>query len=357
MAVPPQRATLTDVARASGVSASTASRALHGGAEVRAELAFRVRAAAEQLGYSVNHQARSLRRGQDQAIGVAVEDFSIPFFGRIVGLVEQAAHERGYAVVISCAGSGRSEVEAVEPLLSRGVAGLVVASGTAGAPDGYLAGVARDLPVVQVDALGPSEVSDAVGIDNAGAGRALTEHLLAHGHERILFLGSGGAASTVVLRSQGYEAAMVEAGLTPRTAWLGYRPVDAPARAAAALRAAPDVTAVISGVARTTMGLMSALKVLDRRGTAVAAVDDLAGADAFEPGLTVLEQDAEGMGARSAALLFERIGGYTGPPRHVQLDLDLILRGSGELPPDPARAATLLATPDPSTDRTTALTP
>ncbi len=357
MGIAPQRVTLTDVARASGVSTSTASRALHGGAEVRDELAFRVRAAAEQLGYSVNHQARSLRRGRDEAIGVAVEDFTIPFFGRIVGRVEQAAHERGYGVVITCAGSGRSEVEAVEPLLSRGVAGLVVASGTSGAPHGYLQGVARDLPVVQVDALGPSEVSDAVGIDNAGAGRTLTEHLLAHGHERILFLGSGGAASTVVLRSQGYEAAMAAAGLAPRTAWLGYRPVDAPARAVAALAAATDVTAVISGVARTTMGLMSALKVLGRRRTAVVAVDDFAGADAFEPGLTVLEQDAEEMGARSAALLFERIGGYTGPPRHVQLDLELIVRGSGELSPHTVASPTPSAPQPSDPDRTTAPTP
>lgn len=340
MVLPSARVTLVDVATASGVSASTASRALHGGAGVREELAFRVRAAAESLGYQVNQQARSLRRGRDEAIGLAMEDFTIPFFGRIAAVVEQAAHERGYGVVIACAGSGRSEVEAVEPLLSRNVAGLVVATGTAGAPEGFLDGVARALPVVQVDAPGPSPVSDAVGVDNTWAGRTLTQHLLDRGHERVLFIGSGQAARTVLLREHGYAAAMTAAGLAPRSAWLGYLPSEVPARALRVLAEHADVTAVISGVARTTMGVLSALRTLGRRDLAFAAVDDLAGADAFDPGITVIEQDVEAIGARSAALLFDRIGGYAGPPRHVEVGLQLIERGSGEVAAPAASRAT-----------------
>lgn len=327
------RVTLTDVARAVGVSASTVSRVLHGGAGVREEVARRVRETAAELGYSVNRQARSLRRGRDEAIGLAVEDFAIPFFGRIVSVVEQAAHERGYSVIISCAGSGRSEAEAVGPLLSRSVAGLVVATGTAGAPDGFLAQVAREVPVVEVDAPGPSSVSDSVGIDNTAAGRILTEHLLGYGHRRVLFVGSGPAASTVVLRAKGFREAMLAAGAEPREAWLGYVPAATSEQAVAALAATPEVTAVVSGVSRTTMGLMSAVKQLGRTDIAVAAVDDLVGADAFDPGLTVLEQDVESIGATGAELLFSRIGGYQGPPRHVEVDLSLIERGSAERGP------------------------
>src|SRR5687768_5281863 len=80
-AVKPQasRVTLIDVAAASGVSASTVSRVLHGGAGVRDEVAARVRVTADALGYSVNQQARSLRRGRDEAIGIVVEDFTVPF--------------------------------------------------------------------------------------------------------------------------------------------------------------------------------------------------------------------------------------------------------------------------------------
>ncbi len=328
-----QRVTLADVAEAAGVSTSTASRALHGGAGVSEPLSERVRGAASALGYHVNVSARSLRRGRDQAIGLAVEDFTIPFFGRIVARVERGAHLRGHAVIITVAGSGRSEAESVEPLLSRGVAGIVVTSGTAGAPEGYLADVAERLPVVQVDAVGPSSFSDSIGIDNAAAGRRLTEHLLSYGHREILFLGSGTAASTVVLREKGYAEKMVEIGLVPRSEWLGYDPSQAFDAAVVALEAHPDVTAVVSGVARTTTGLLSALGTLDRRDVAVVAMDDIAGADGFDPPLTVVEQDVEAMGDRAVELLFERIDGAAGPPRHEEVGLRLIPRGSGERGP------------------------
>jgi LacI family transcriptional regulator len=331
--VPRTRATLADVAGRAEVSLSTASRVLNGGAGVREQLAARVREAADVLGYSVNRQARSLRRGRDEAIGIAVEDFAIPFFGRLVSVVERAAHERAHGALIACAGSGRSEEEAVESLLSRGVAGLLVSTGTSGAPQGYLDEVARDVPLVLVDVAGPSPVADSVGIDNVAAGRTATEHLLAHGHQRILFVGSGPAASTVVQRREGYEQAMRAAGREPSAVWLGYDPGNVREQALAALTQAPGTTAALSAVGRTTTGLVSAIAALDRRELALVAIDDLAGADAFVPALTVLDQDVEGLASRAASLLFDRIDGNTGPPVHVELPLRLIERGSGELPP------------------------
>ena len=81
------------------------------------------------------------------------------------------------------------------------------------------------------------------------------------------------------------------------------------------------------------MGTLSALRTLGLGHLAFAAIDDLAGLDAFEPGITVLEQDVEAIGARSAELLFDRIGGYQGPPRHVEVDLQLLERGSAERAP------------------------
>ena len=114
----------------------------------------------------------------------------------VINKCRDHARKRAVRRFFSFASPIGSEAEAVAPLLSRSVAGLVVATGTAGAPLGFLEQVAHDLPVVQVDAAGPSAVSDAVGIDNVHAGRLLTEHVLASGHREVLFVGSGPAAST-----------------------------------------------------------------------------------------------------------------------------------------------------------------
>ena len=56
-------------------------------------------------------------------------------------------------------------------------------------------------------------------------------------------------------------------------------------------------------------------------------------AAAVEPGLTVVAQDAHGLGRAAAELLFSRLDGYAGPARRVVLPTPLIERGSGELAP------------------------
>ena len=334
------RVTLTDVAVRAGVSISTASRVLHGGAGVTGGKAEKVTAAARALGYSVNHNARSLRRGRDQAIGLVVEDFAIPFFGCIATQVERAARLRDHGVVIACSGSGASEESAVASLLSRNVAGLVVGGGTGRAPADFLSRTAARIPLVVVDAAAPDAVADTVTVDNVAGGRTSTAHLVARGHREVLFVGSGAAATTVQARRQGYAEALEAAGLAVRddlTVWAGFTTDEVRPAVRAALQQHPEVTGVFSSGARTTPGTLSAMADLGRRDLAFTGMDDVEGAEAFVPALTVVEQDPGAMARAAVALLFERIDGHTGPPRHVEVGLTFRQRGSGEL--RPARAS------------------
>jgi LacI family transcriptional regulator len=49
--------------------------------------------------------------------------------------------------------------------------------------------------------------------------------------------------------------------------------------------------------------------------------------------VTAIHQDPQRLGQQAATLLFDRLGGETGPPRRVVLPVHLIIRGSGELRP------------------------
>ncbi len=333
------RATLADVARSAGVSLSTASRALHGGAGVSPTLSGRVHAAARDLGYFVNHNARSLRRGRDQAIGLVVEDFAIPFFGRMATAVERAARGREHGVVIACSGTGTSEADAVQALMSRNVAGLVVGGGTGAAPARLLSQVARRIPLVVVDAAEPDPVADTVTVDNHEGGRLGTAQLLEHGHREILFVGSSATATTVSERRRGYATALADAGVPYRedlVVQAGY--FTAPVRVAvrAALARHPEVTAVFSSGGRTSPGALSAMADLGRRHMAFTGFDEVEGAEAFMPALTVVEQDVETIGREAVRLLFDRIADRDAAPRHVQVPLQFFVRGSGEAPPSPS---------------------
>ncbi|MFP5371182.1 MAG: LacI family DNA-binding transcriptional regulator, partial [Actinomycetes bacterium] len=196
------RVTLTDVAQAAGVSPSTASRVLNGGAPVAPDLATRVYEAAERLGYRVNTQARSLRTGRDTTIGLVVEDFDIMLFARMASAVAALAAERGVHVVIATFGTGGSEPQAVQALASRNVAGMIVVEGQAGT--GYLESIGRVQPVVLVDAARPHPTIDTVLVDNHGGGRRATECLIRREHSRIAFVGSSPRAKTVRRRYEGY---------------------------------------------------------------------------------------------------------------------------------------------------------
>lgn len=330
------RTTLTDVAVAAGVSPSTASRVLHGGAGVSPALVSRVQAAAAALGYSVNQQARSLRRGRDMAIGLVVEDFRIPFFGHVATVAEGIARGHGQGVVIACSGTATSEVAAVRSLLSRNVAGLMVAGGTGMAPPGYLSQVAETIPLVIFDTTGPDPVADTVTVDNVEGGRLATAQLLAQGHREVLFVGSGRAATTVAARRVGYLRALQDAGVPAReelTLWAGFLTPDVRVAVQQALQEHPEVTAVFSSGARTTPGVLTAVADLGRRELAFCGMDEVAGAEAFQPPLTVVRQDIDAIAEIATTLLFERVLGYDGPPKHVDVPLSLIVRGSAEVAP------------------------
>lgn len=92
------RVTLLDVARTAGVSPSTASRALNGGSRTSdGELAIRVRAAAEDLGY-VPHQIARALRGRRTGIIVFADDPSNLTVGAVIRAMEHVAADHGVLV-------------------------------------------------------------------------------------------------------------------------------------------------------------------------------------------------------------------------------------------------------------------
>jgi LacI family transcriptional regulator len=65
----------------------------------------------------------------------------------------------------------------------------------------------------------------------------------------------------------------------------------------------------------------------------LVGIDDVAMADAVEPGITVVAQDPPGLGHTAAELLFARLDGKAGPAERVAIPTELIVRGSGEISP------------------------
>ncbi|UDY23685.1 LacI family DNA-binding transcriptional regulator [Nocardioides sp. Kera G14] len=95
-----RRVTLADVAKAAGVSRSTASEALSGRGRMAEQTRAGVREAAAQLGYRPNALARGLRTGRTYSIGLhqlaGADSFATQYVRDFVGGVMLVAKERDY---------------------------------------------------------------------------------------------------------------------------------------------------------------------------------------------------------------------------------------------------------------------
>jgi LacI family transcriptional regulator len=330
-----RRPTLQDVSALAGVSAKTVSRVVNGDPAVAPATVERVKAAIQELGYMPNPVARSLRVGRDDAIGLVVENLADPFMAEVANAVEEIARERGMFVVITSSGyAPENERPAVTGLSHRRVAGLIIIP-TSG-DHSYLGQSPVRLPAVFVDRPPIQHDSDTVLVDNEGGARMATRHLIDHGHRRIAFIGDRPHVYTTRLRYQGFRATMQEAGVPIEERLIQVNAMEAQNSTdttLALLDARNGPTAVISANARIAMGLVRALHLRERTDIAHVSFDDFPAAESLNPPVTAISQDPRRLGRRAAELLFDRVDGGTGPPRRVVLPVQLIIRGSGELPP------------------------
>src|SRR3954449_9099162 len=334
-----RRPTMREVAAVAGVSLSTVSRAINGDPKVAPDLAEKVRSAVAMLGYRRDVTATTLRRADrlSASIGLVFDDVANPFHATLQRGIEDVARERG---VLAFAGSSDEDAERerdlVQAFLSRRVDGLIVVP--AGADHGYLvrdreAGVA----VVFVDRPPGFIDADVVLSDHAGGARAATAHLLAAGHRRIGYLGDRRRIHSAAERLRGYTEALASAGV-PYDRTLVRMELEHSAMASRAtqdlLEAENPPTAVFAAQNLITLGAISALRARGlQHVVALIGFDDLPLADAVDPGLTVVAQDAGGLGRAAAEVLFTRLDGDIGPTRTVVLPTTLIARGSGEIAP------------------------
>jgi LacI family transcriptional regulator len=186
MPAPRKRATLRDVADATGLSPSGVSYALRG-LQSTPETQERVRAAADKLGYEADPIARALASGRSGMIGLlcgSLDDLWQQLLAASVGR-ELLEHDR-YALILDARGDPERELTMARQLRDQRVDGLIVSSLDPSSPD--WAKVTKAVPVVSIgDALQGASAGEVLFDNRAGVTLAL-DHLKALGHRRIAVL-------------------------------------------------------------------------------------------------------------------------------------------------------------------------
>jgi LacI family transcriptional regulator, repressor for deo operon, udp, cdd, tsx, nupC, and nupG len=322
-------ATVRDVARRAGVSATTVSRSLRGISYVAPETRERIARAAAELDYAIpGHIARP------RLIGVVARYPSQWFFAESIATIERTLRGSGHDMVLFGVGDddGRRNFLARTAALTCLDGIIVVATSFDETERAALDGLS--VPVGVVGGYAPG--FPRVGIDDENAMRMATQHLLALGHREIGLIsfspGDTVGYDTTAARRRGFTAAMENASAPVSPQWIISREstVRGGVLAAEQLLALSRLPTAL--VAMSDEMALGALWTLRRAGIVVPDAMSIVGFDDHEMAigsdLTTIYQPVREQAERAALGLLARLRGDNGEDEEIKLPTRLVVRGS-----------------------------
>lgn len=341
---------IQDVARVSGVSTATVSRALHGLPRVSESTRRRVLEAVEELGYVASSEASGLAGGSTESVGVIAPYVNRWYFSSVLEGIDAELRRRGFDLVLYNLGGyqqNRSRVVDRAMLRKRIDALLVMCLALS---ESEIAALRQlQYPTLVIGGTVPGFRS--IGIDDEAAARTAMTHLVRLGHRRIAYIGGakeeGMSFDVPETRKAVYLQETAAAGITPEPGWIqsGAFTVSGAMDAMKRILAVPGKpTAVFAASDEMAFG---AISVLRASGISVPGDVSVVGIDDHDMSasmdLTTVAQDPVEQGRIAAAEVLAEVLGETAEFPAVSkiiTDSHLVRRGS-----------TGVARPDGSTGR------
>lgn len=342
------RITIRELARRSGVSVGTVSRALNGYADVNPATRERIMELARTLDYTPSASARSLVTQRSHLIGVFLEtgeghpDLQHPFFHEVlVGLKRQlGAH--GFDLLLFASERPGNGYGGDHSYLKRAqhhnVDGVVLMGMDPEDPE-IRRMVRSGLPAIGVDVeLDGPRAGYVISDNSAGIGDAM-RHLHGLGHRRIATITGLVETRPGAERLRAYRDELRALGLGYRDEYVAYGDfyVESGHAAAARLLALEEPPTAI--VAASDLMVLGALRAAAEAGVAVPGelsligYDDIQLAGQVHPPLSTVRQDKAGLGAAAGAALIAAIERDEAPEQITSLPVELVVRGTTAPPP------------------------
>lgn len=334
-----KRVTVKEVASRAGVSVTTVSWVVRGGAGGNVRISPATRARVEQviedLGYRPSAVARNLRAQRTQLLAAMVPDLTNPFFPQMIRGAQETAERDDYQLAVyDTHGSHARERAFVTGMLDRRADGVMLVP--LYLTDGDVAElVAAGLSVVTTGAESGVTAVDVVTEDLAHAAEVAMAHLLELGHTRIAHLAGPQDVFAGRVRLEVYRQAIEATGTAPddRLVRFGDFTASGVGPAVDALMRLEDPPTAI--FAANDQMAIAALKQLRRRGVdvpsdvSVVGIDNIPDATSVDPELTTVDLDPVGLGRLLARTLVARIQtGTNEPGSRTAVRGGLVVRGS-----------------------------
>lgn len=333
-------ATISDVARLSGLSVSTVSRVINNKPHVSEEKKRRVKEAMDALGYSPLQAARQMRGSGSGNIAVAVPTITNSFFAYLVDSIERTCRKYNYRTLITQTYGRRDrEEEAMELVRMQHADGII------------LCAIENDWEMLRkYEQYGKlvtcneynedKSISMIYGRQYEGFYKA-TEYLIESGRKKIAYC-TGTHALT--LQPKGYNlnsdryggmiGAMGSHKLTPNGKWM-FTEVGTLEEGRRVMREIIQMSdrpdAILAGSDEVAAGMV--MEALDKgiripEDIAIIGVDDQPIASLLQVPLTTIRQPVQEEGEYAAKAMIRKLTGEEEEAKKIKLDLELVIRQS-----------------------------
>jgi DNA-binding LacI/PurR family transcriptional regulator len=339
--------TITDVARAAGVSKAAVSFALNDRPGVAAETRERILAVARELGWTPSLRGRALSVSRSLAVGLVIARTpetlgADPFFGAFIAGIETVLSGRGYALMLQVVSDEESEHESYRQLAANGrVDGIFL---TDMRIDDLRPQLLDDLglPTVVIGPAPGDSPWSAVHIDDQPGIAAAVEHLVALGHRNIAHVSGPTELVHSVSRRTAWAKAVSDAGLPPGPCITADFSAQGGADATTALLGldAPPTAIVYANDLMAIAGMSTAISLgVEVPGQlSVTGFDDAPLSAYIQPALTTVRTDIVGWGRAAAEQLLAVIDREAG--REINLPApEFVIRASTAPPCQPGTGA------------------
>jgi DNA-binding LacI/PurR family transcriptional regulator len=305
--------TTRDIAARLGVSVSTVGRALADDPRISAETKFRVKQAADELGYVGNRAARMMRGVRSTVIGLVVPDVRNSFYSTVAHALTETMRSRDHQVLLCETGDDRqTELRQIRDLAAVQAAGVVIVPTPRPHPD--VRRLLHAIPHVQLNRRVSGLSPHWFGIDDHGVTHTATRHLLDLGHRRIGYIGGTVDIPTGVERLAGFRDAISDAGLP---AECGIADLGQPSQATHGgdalrrlLSSAEPPTGIVTGTVQMTVGVLAAAhedRLSVPRQVSVVGFGDEPGFAWWGPGLTTVALPVHELATACGVWLLHRL--------------------------------------------------
>lgn len=321
---------MTDIARATGVSLKTVSRVVNEPGAVAPDTRQRVEEAMERMGFRVNFAGRTLKMGRYESVGLVmfkVTGGSLAVLDGILG----AASAAGCAVTLvkKLPEQNLTLEAASRRMLSMPVDGMIFAVDRM--VDDFQ--TFKPFPGLRTVLLSVPEhpFCSTFNFDHYGASRMVVEYLLERGHRDVRFVAGARDSLVSAERERGWADALRAHGVEPAEPLRGDWTVKAGYRAGGQLAADQACTAIYAANDAIGHGVIEALRDHGRRvpqDVSVIGVEDTLTSDISREELTVVRFDNEQLGQRVFQEAVTPAGEDVDAPPQVRFSGTLIERAT-----------------------------